>query len=72
MLEMMSIFFCELFLAISLEGFKDVEGDLLSPLWSLEAQAFRSGDIQSAENFFADTTRITDSSVNDSLLLHAL
>lgn len=41
-------------------------------IWSQEAQALRSGDIQSAENVFADTTRITDSSVNDSLLLHAL
>lgn len=72
MLEIMSIFFCELFLVISWEGFKDVKGDLLSPLWSQEAQAFRSGDIQSAKSFFSDTTRITDSSVNDSLLLQAL
>lgn len=65
MLEMMSIFFCELFLAVSLIFFH-------VSIWSQEAQAFRSGDIQSAENVFADTTRITDSSVNDSLLLHAL
>lgn len=63
MLEMMSIFFCELSLAVSFFS---------RSIWSQEAQAFRSGDIQSAENVFADTTRITGSSVNDSLLLHAL